>query len=184
MATFASWVAKGAKVTILTNSLAANDVPLVHAGYARYRQPLLKAGVQLWELQPNCKQSRIRRRTKGLPSSSKASLHAKTLIFDRKILFVGSLNLDPRSLNLNTEIGVLIHSEAIAEFASKIFLAELPEHAWRLDIDNDSAANEQLTWRDESNPTDIIHYHSEPEASRWSRFKAWAFAHLPLESLL
>lgn len=184
VATFADWVAKGAKVTILTNSLAANDVPLVHASYARYRQPLLKAGVQLWELQPNCKKSRKSRRAKGLPSSAKVSLHAKTLIFDRKILFVGSLNLDPRSLNLNTEIGVLIQSPAIAEFASKIFLAELPEHAWRLDINHGNNANDRLSWLDESNPAAVIHYHSEPEASRWRRFKVWAFGCLPLESLL
>ncbi|WP_319782938.1 phospholipase D family protein [Oceanisphaera sp. IT1-181] len=184
VATFASWVAAGAKVTVLTNSLAANDVPMVHAGYARYRPALLNAGVQLWELQPDSKKARKSRRSRGLPSSSKASLHAKTMIFDRKILFVGSLNLDPRSLNLNTEIGVLIHSSAIAEFASKIFLAELPEHAWRLETNKQEGSRHQLQWSDKSNPETIMHYQTEPQASRWSRFRAWVFGHLPLESLL
>lgn len=184
VATFADWIAKGAKVTVLTNSLAANDVPLVHAGYARYRQPLLSAGVQLWELQPSSKKLRRSRRSRGLPSSSKASLHAKTLIFDRKTLFVGSLNLDPRSLNLNTEIGVLIHSKAMAEFASEIFLAELPEHAWRLKMSKEAGSRTGLEWLDESEPEAIQRYQHEPEASRWSRFRAWAFGYLPLESLL
>lgn len=184
VATFANWVAAGAKVTILTNSLAANDVPLVHASYARYRTALLNAGVQLWELQPNSKKAKKSRRSRGLPSSSKASLHAKTMIFDRKILFVGSLNLDPRSLNLNTEIGVLIHSTAIAEFASEIFLAELPEHAWQLKVNQHKESRHQLQWYDKSNPEAIIRYQAEPQASRWSRFRCWLFGHLSLESLL
>lgn len=185
---FATWVDSGAKVTILTNSLAANDVPVVHAGYANYRQPLLKAGVELWELQPSAKAASKRKRDKGLPGSSKASLHAKTMIFDRDTLFVGSMNLDPRSINLNTEIGVLIYSEPLAELASQGFLAELPDHAWRLKIDTKEkwwGSSEQLIWLDESNqPATIISHSSEPEAGRWSRFQAWAFGYLPIESML
>lgn len=178
----ANWVAAGAKVTVLTNSLAANDVPLVHAGYAKYRQPMLAAGVALWELQPSSKKARKSRRRRGLPSSAKASLHAKTLIFDRKILFVGSLNLDPRSLNLNTEIGVLIHCPALANFASHVYLDDLAEHAWRLEINK--ASRSQLDWLDESDPEAIVRYQNEPEASRWSRFRVWFFSYLPLEPLL
>ena len=99
-------------------------------------------------------------------------------------MFVGSLNLDPRSLNLNTEIGVLIYCKEMAEFASKIFLAELPEHAWRLEMNTDEHSRPKLEWLDESDPEAIIHYHSEPEASRWSRVRTWLFGYLPLESLL
>lgn len=178
----ANWVAAGVKVRVLTNSLAANDVPLVHAGYAKYRQAMLEAKVELWELQPNSKKARKSRRRRGLPSSSKASLHAKTLIFDRRILFVGSLNLDPRSLNLNTEIGVLIDSPELASFASHVYLDDLAEHAWRLQINQQNRS--QLDWLDESNPDAIIRYPHEPEASRWSRFRVWVFGFLPLESLL
>lgn len=188
VASFANWIQSGASVTILTNSLAANDVPVVHAGYARYRQPLIDAGVQLWELQPSAKAAKKRKRDKGLPGSSKASLHAKTMIFDRDTLFVGSMNLDPRSINLNTEIGVLIYSEELAEFASQVMLAELPDHAWRLDTKEKNGflgRSKQLIWLDESTqPATIISHSSEPEAGRWSRFQAWLFGYLPLESML
>ncbi|MBO1519573.1 phospholipase D family protein [Oceanisphaera pacifica] len=188
VASFANWIDSGAKVTTLTNSLAANDVPVVHAGYARYRQPLINAGVELWELQPSAKAAKKRKRDKDLPGSSKASLHAKTMIFDRDTMFVGSMNLDPRSINLNTEIGVLIYSEELAEFASQALLAELPNHAWRLDTaekDGFWGSTKQLVWLDESTqPASIISHGSEPEADRWSRFQAWIFGFLPLESML
>ena len=185
---FADWVDSGAKVTILTNSLAANDVPAVHAGYANYRQPLIKAGVSLWELQPSSTAAKKGKRKKDLPGSSKASLHAKTMIFDRDTLFVGSMNLDPRSINLNTEIGVLIYSQPLAETASQGFIAELPEHAWRLDVvpkEGFWGKSEQLVWLDESSkPATIISHSSEPEAGRWSRFQAWLFGYLPIEAML
>lgn len=188
VASFANWIESGAKVTILTNSLAANDVPVVHAGYARYRQPLIHAGVELWELQPSAKAAKKRKRNKGLPGSSKASLHAKTMIFDQDTMFVGSMNLDPRSINLNTEIGVLIYSEDLAYFASQTLLAELPDHAWRLDTtekDGFWGSSQQLVWLDESTqPATVISHNSEPEAARWSRFQAWIFGYLPLESML
>ena len=185
---FANWVESGAKITILTNSLAANDVPLVHSGYASYRKPLIKAGVKLWELQPTAKIKIKGQHNRSLSSSSKASLHAKTMIFDRDTLFVGSMNMDPRSINLNTEIGLLIYSEKLADYASEAFLEELPAHAWRLDMavkDGIWGQSEQLIWLDESTaPATIINHGSEPEAGRWSRFKAWFFGYLPLESML
>lgn len=185
VANFASWVNTGAQVSILTNSLAANDVPVVHAGYAKYRQPLIQAGVKLWELQPSGLATKKRNKSKDLPGSSKASLHAKTMIFDRDTMFIGSMNLDPRSINLNTEIGVLIYSKPLAEFASETFLAELPEHAWRLDIDRHLGSSEQLIWLDEAqDPAVVVSRNREPEAGRWSRFQAWAFGYLPIESML
>ena len=185
---FANWVESGARITILTNSLAASDVPLVHSGYASYRKPLLKAGVELWELQPTAQINIKGRHNRSLSSSSKASLHAKTMIFDRDTLFVGSMNMDPRSINLNTEMGVLIYSEKLADFASEAFLEELPAHAWRLDVTTDErwwGRSEQLTWLDESKtPAAIISRINEPEASKWVRFQAWLFGYLPLESML
>lgn len=185
VANFASWVNTGAQVSILTNSLAANDVPVVHAGYAKYRQPLIQAGVKLWELQPSGLATKKCNKSKDLPGSSKASLHAKTMIFDRDTMFIGSMNLDPRSVNLNTEIGVLIYSKPLAEFASETFLAELPEHAWRLDIDRHLGSSEQLIWLDEAqDPAMVVSRNREPEAGRWSRFQAWAFGYLPIESML
>ncbi|ART80542.1 phospholipase D family protein [Oceanisphaera avium] len=183
---FASWIDAGAKVTILTNSLAANDVPAVHAGYARYRKPLITAGVELWELRPSASALKNNSYKKDLPGSSRASLHAKTMIFDRDTLFVGSMNLDPRSINLNTEIGVLIYSKTLASTASTTFLNDLPEHAWHLDVISTKAwwgKRERLIWRDESHqPATLISH--EPEASQWRRFQVWAFGYLPIEGML
>ncbi len=183
VASLARWVSEGASVTVLTNSLAANDVPLVHSAYAKYRRPLIEAGVNLWELQPHGTALE-----KDAIGASKASLHAKTMILDRNTLFVGSMNLDPRSVNLNTEIGVLIYSQPLAEFASQAFLAELPAHAWRLDlhshIDSNSSSN-SLVWLDEKQQAStIISLKNEPESTSWRRFQVCFFRFLPLESLL
>ena len=82
-------------VTVLTNSLQATDVAAVHSGYVKYRKPLLKAGVKLYELQPNHAVPTTKDR--GLTGSSATSLHAKTFIVDEKRVFIGSFNLDPRS---------------------------------------------------------------------------------------
>lgn len=128
------------------------------------------------------------RRNRSFYRSSKASLHAKTMMFDRDTLFVGSMNLDPRSINLNTEIGVLIYSENLAQYTSQTFLEALPTHAWRLDIETAEHGwdqLEQLIWLDVSTtPATIISRDSEPEASRWGRFQAWLYGFLPLESML
>lgn len=189
---FSDWANAGTDVIILTNSLSANDVPLVHAAYARYRKPLIKAGVKLWELRPlpspRPRRSRKDKSHSDPGGSSKASLHAKTMVFDRKILFVGSMNMDPRSINLNTEIGVLIYDEGIATHASDVFLKELPRHAWRLDIETSHrwwGQSADLIWLDDSTwPATIVSKGSEPEASAWSRFQAWLFRYLPVEGLL
>ncbi len=85
----------GVDVTVLTNSLQATDVAAVHSGYVKYRKPLLKAGVKLYELQPNHAVPTTKDR--GLTGSSATSLHAKTFIVDEKRIFIGSFNLDPRS---------------------------------------------------------------------------------------
>jgi hypothetical protein len=90
-------------VTVLTNSLAATDVAAVHAGYQRYRKPLLEADVQLYELKPAATGSGTADRKKSVFGSSKSSLHAKTYVFGRKGVFIGSMNFDPRSVELNTE---------------------------------------------------------------------------------
>ena len=97
----------------MTNSLSSNDVGVVHAGYSNYRKALLRNGVELYEM--NKKLTRAQRKEKkGMGGSSKASLHAKTFVRDREKVFIGSLNLDPRSFYENTEIGLVIHSTEVA----------------------------------------------------------------------
>src|SRR5690606_25969847 len=107
-AALAYLVAQGAEVSLTTNSLAANDVPAVHAGYARHRERLLRAGVRLFETK-----ARVQVDSAGVFGSSGASLHTKAFVVDGVRGFVGSFNLDPRSADLNTEMGVLFDDEVL-----------------------------------------------------------------------
>ena len=106
---------RGARVSVLTNSLSATDAVAVQSGYAPYRVPLLQNGVELYEFKA------IQGEGEGKPtaglfgSQSRASLHAKAYVIDRSILVIGSMNLDPRSALLNTELALVIHSKPIAE---------------------------------------------------------------------
>ena len=113
MAYFDYWRSQGVQVDVLTNAYAASDVPVVHAGYANYRIPLLEAGVKLYELKPVAEPIGGRLRNLG-SGSSRASLHAKTFVFDDEYVFIGSFNFDPRSTLLNTEMGLVIHSPELA----------------------------------------------------------------------
>uniref|UniRef100_UPI0018EB3492 phospholipase D family protein n=1 Tax=Ralstonia sp. ASV6 TaxID=2795124 RepID=UPI0018EB3492 len=99
--------ARGVHLRVLTNSLAATDAPIVHVGYAKYRSALLGDGVELYELRPTLGD---RPKLFGTFRSAQASLHVKSVIVDRSTLFVGSMNVDPRSVGLNTETGLIIHS--------------------------------------------------------------------------
>ena len=98
---------RGVRVRILTNSLASTDVGIVHSGYAKYRKDLLRDGVELYEMNKRLTPQQ-RKEKKGPHGSSKASLHAKSFVFDRQTVFIGSLNLDPRAVVINTENGLLI----------------------------------------------------------------------------
>ena len=112
MKTFTDLRQRGVRVRVLTNSLASNDAPLAHVGYARYRQQLLGIGVELYELEAT---GRTNRRLVGSGPPSRSSLHAKTLVMDNRMLMVGSMNLDLRSSLQNTEAGILIRSRALAD---------------------------------------------------------------------
>ncbi|KVD89690.1 phospholipase [Burkholderia sp. ABCPW 14] len=109
--------ARGVRVAILTNSLAATDAVAVQAGYAPYRVPMLRHGIELYEYKPDQGRTRIGM----LGSRSRASLHAKAYVIDRKILVIGSLNLDPRSAHLNTELALVIHSPRLAKEVADLF---------------------------------------------------------------
>lgn len=127
-------VRKGVKIAILTNSLAANDVAVVHAGYARWRKKLLRYGVELYELKPTREQSSTLH-DRGITGNSGASLHAKTFSIDGKTVFIGSFNFDPRSTLLNTEMGFVIESETLAQLIDKRFIQSQYDAAWQLRLD-------------------------------------------------
>ncbi|MCP4748997.1 MAG: phospholipase D family protein [Desulfobacteraceae bacterium] len=172
---------RGVRVRILTNSLASNDVGIVHAGYTRYRKSLLRAGVELYEM--NMKLTRQERKAKkGKRSSSKASLHAKSFVFDRKKVFIGSLNLDPRAFIQNTEIGVVISEDGLAKFMSKEFDRIIKQSAFRLELKKKNGS-EQLLWHGLENNRKVV-YKNEPHTSFWRRLGIGLMSILPIESHL
>ena len=112
---------RGVRVVLITNSLASTDGVAVHSKYQLYRKPLLEAGVELYEMKPTAGARHERRSGsfRGPTGSSSAGLHAKTFAFDRRIGFIGSYNLDPRSSKLNTEMGVLFNCPALAKTSAR-----------------------------------------------------------------
>lgn len=168
---------KGVRVRILTNSLASTDVPIVHAGYARYRPRLLVCGVELFELQPGAKTTR-----RGW--SSGASLHAKAVIVDRRLLILGSMNLDPRSRYLNTEVAVRIDSSVLGEQLAALFEeAVAPDQAFRVELLESANARTGLVWSGEVEGK-VIHFESEPMASWWRQVLSGWLGGLAPEELL
>ncbi|WCM18344.1 phospholipase D family protein [Paraburkholderia bryophila] len=172
----------GVRVTILTNSLAATDVVAVNAGYQHYREELLAAGVHLYELKPSgSNKVKSQRRFFG---SSRASLHAKTYVFDRQTVFIGSMNLDPRSSRLNTEIGVLCNSPAIAGQVVDDVEPNLDTSALRVEQRTDANGNSRTVWIDTAEGGTVTTLDSEPDVSFTRRASVWLMGLLPIESEL
>jgi putative cardiolipin synthase len=159
--------AAGVRTRLLTNSLAANDVTPVHAGYAKYRRRLLKAGVALFEFRRQAEGGRGRMALSGPPSG--ASLHAKVAVFDRKITWVGSFNLDPRSAELNSELAIVIHSERLAAQAAGMIERDLePDRAWALELAPRPGGGSQIVWRGLRDDR-MIRLSREPDATVMQR---------------
>ena len=177
----AALAGRGVKVRVLTNSLAATDVAAVHAGYARYRKELLAAGTVLYELKPGAaalpRPEEERRRNPG--GSSAASLHAKTFAVDRSRVFVGSLNLDPRSVHLNTEMGMVIDSPALAQRLGVEIDQVVPTLAYEVRLPRGGG----MEWI-ERGPEGETRYRSEPDTSGLRRLWVDFLSLLPIEWLL
>lgn len=177
----AEQVQRGVAVTVLTNSLAATDVSAVHAGYQRYRRDLLEAGVRLYEIKADAPEQGRKKKQVG---GSRASLHAKTFVFDRSAVFIGSMNLDPRSIQLNTEIGVLCESPELAAFLAQGVESNLDRAAYRVELEKSAEGGAaRIVWR-ESLPEGTVSHTSEPEASAWRRLGVWFMGLLPIEGQL
>lgn len=130
---FAGLVARGVRVRISTNSLLSTDNLQAFSGYARQRAALLAAGLEVFEFKPDAAVARELSVRRGEPPGDPPvfALHAKTLVVDGRTLFVGTFNLDPRSANLNTEVGVLVHDARLAEqVEGRIERDMLPENSW------------------------------------------------------
>jgi putative cardiolipin synthase len=179
----AALVQRGVTIKVLTNALAATDEPEVHAGYSRYRIPLLEGGVDLFELKP----------IPGKPAknsygtSSGESLHAKSMVVDRRRVFVGSMNLDPRSRKLNTEMGIIVDSPELAEALSKYFdSATAPENAYHLVLvrpEGKPDAKPKLQWVSVEDGKPVMFDH-DPGTSSWTRMRVDFMRALPIEDQL
>lgn len=171
---------RGVRVRVLTNSLASTDVPVVHAGYARYRPSLLACGVALHEMRPaaaSADGSRPR-------LSSGTSLHAKAVIVDRSSILLGSMNLDPRSRRLNTEIALRIDSPALGAQLGALFDEAVSlEQSFRVELSAPEDVASALVWTgiDEDG---LRRYDREPLASAWRRFVSGFLGALAPEELL
>lgn len=199
---------QGVEIRVLTNSLAATDVVAVHAGYAKWRKPLLQAGIRLHEYKPFSPTPRsfgsaTNRRSRGPASrsgdsvstesvgsvgsigsggrgsSSSSSLHAKTFSVDGARVVIGSFNIDPRSVELNTELSFVIESPALAQAVDEAYSRNVPRIAWQVTL----TPSGDLQWTG-SDGDATTRYEQEPEAGFWQRAGASAISVLPIDWLL
>jgi putative cardiolipin synthase len=170
---------RGVRVAVLTNSLAATDVAAVHTGYARHRRELLEGGVELYEMKRRTGSEAAQQHI-SVTGSSHSSLHTKALIIDRRWVFVGSMNLDPRSANLNTEMGVLIDSPELAgQLREEFERTSGPDLSYRVVMEE----HEGLVWYDRINGRER-RLEREPDASAGRRLGTTLLRLGPIDSQL
>jgi putative cardiolipin synthase len=167
-------VAKGVQVIILTNSLASNNHVPVHSAYARYRRDVIKAGAELYEIRANS----ARELKDDEKSPDVLTLHTKVFLIDRRYMFVGSLNLDPRSIEINAEMGLLIDSEPMVRSYLEGADEKLSAFAYRVIVNEKG----QLEWHGRIKGQEVIET-KEPLTSGWLRFKAWLMKIVPENQL-
>jgi putative cardiolipin synthase len=184
-ATMQQRLGDGVAIRALTNSLATNNVLSAHAGYAKYRKPLLRSGIELHELRPY---------SGGAGSSSppsrgpRAVLHTKAVVFDRQRVFVGTFNLDPRSTELNTENGLLVENPVVAAEIARFIEQGMHDRSWRVTLGRpgeptNSGGKRRLFWSTED-PAKPESTSREPEASFVSRLLMCLVSWLPVDGFL
>ncbi len=179
-ATLTELARSGVRVRVLTNSLASSDERVVHAGYLKRRQELLRAGVQLYELKPSAGEASLE--VRGRFGAAKVSgLHAKTYAVDEARIFIGSFNFDQRSARLNTEMGVVIDSPVFAKRLAEVFDQGAPAIAYEVRL---AADGQNLEWI-ERTPSGERRVHAVDPESTWAqRFVIGLLAGLPIDWLL
>jgi len=158
-------VQRGVRIRISTNSLASTDNLQAFSGYHGQRDELLEAGVELFEFKPHpaIKAELIDRYPRIAANNPIFALHAKSMVIDDRTVFIGTFNLDPRSANLNTEVGVLTDSIDLARQLTQSIERDIdPANSWHTTID----------------------FNPDSEVSRGKRFKMWVNRLLPLEPVL
>jgi putative cardiolipin synthase len=172
--TFGELTKRGVKVVVLTNSFAANDVPLVHVGYARYRVPLLRSGVQLYELSASNLQNN---ELAIFPSTSMGRLHAKAAVIDESMVYIGSMNLDPRSDSTNTELGIVARCPELARDVIRAIDISRLQSSYQLRFRGDG---QKIEWLDQRG----VVLDSEPDVTPIMQFRTMFFAPFVPEQLL
>jgi putative cardiolipin synthase len=165
---------RGVAMAIMTNSLGSTNQPIVHEAYSRTRLPMIEAGVDVYEMKYL---AAMKRELDSPPvKSSFVSLHAKAAVLDREHVFIGSFNFSPRSRNLNTEMGILVHSREFGEQVATVMeRAMAADNAWRLRTDG----NGKLSW--ESADGTLTR---QPSQNFWRNIQNGIFGLLPVEQHL
>ena len=178
---------RGVRVRVVTNSLASTDVGAVHAGYKKSRRKLLEGGVELFELKPQLEADSEAAGKLSFSGSSAASLHAKTFMIDRQRVFIGSMNLDPRSVQINTEIGLLIDNPELAQDLEQRIAAGLAQSCYSVVLEPRNPAkpegSQQLVWIERRGDQEI-RYTTEPQTTFWQRFSVGLIGIFPVDSQL
>jgi putative cardiolipin synthase len=162
---------RGVRVRILTNSISSNNHLTAHSAYRNHIDTLLEAGAELHEVRIDAKD---RDQYIVTPVDRKTlALHAKALVIDNDKVFVGSANLDPRSLRINTEMGLLVRSRPFNKSVRDALEGDFSAaNAWRLELQDDGS----IQW-----VADDQRLSSQPAASFMQRIEDWFFSHLPIE---
>jgi len=173
---------RGCAVRILTTSLEAESSAVAQAGYMHYRKPLLESGVQLYEIRARPENPRGTGQPEKLSRYGHYSLHAKQLVFDRNVTYLGSMNYDQRSRRLNTENGLIIHSTPLAEATARRFdLMTQPQNAYAVSLQEQTPGDApELTWSTVKSGQPLV-LHEEPARSGWQRFEVHFLALFPID---
>ena len=164
---------KGVRVVVITNSLASTNHSSVHAVYARYRKPLIKRGVEIYELRPRVSGAFLEDDSR---LETKLTLHSKVAVVDRRDAFVGSFNLDPRSLYINTEMGMSVRCEELATKMAQSILRSLERQAYSVRL----ARTGGLRWKYLTRNGERVAA-KEPHTDLWRRTKTRMMSLLPIE---
>ena len=169
----------GIEINILTNSFDATDVTAVHSGYSQWRPNLLRAGVKIYELKSTASEEKRENKLWKARSQSSTSLHAKAFAVDDYQVFIGSYNVDPRSANINTEMGVIINDDELAKQLHDALSDDLLTQAYEVKL----LENGNLQWHTIEDGKKVV-YDSEPLVDIsdhvWLTIMSW----LPIDWLL
>ncbi|HVN34735.1 MAG TPA: phospholipase D family protein [Casimicrobiaceae bacterium] len=175
---------RGIRVRILTNSLASTDMPIVHVGYMRSRVSLLEAGCELYEVRPVPGKPEAARGAIKSGSSSQFGLHAKVFVIDGRRAFVGSMNFDQRSLDINTEIGLIVDSPQIArEIAARFEAIVQPANSYRVVLQANPGGGDTIQWITEVDGKGVT-FDAEPDVDPGKRALIQMLSVLPLDTML